>query len=117
MVRAAIEGLYIGKCTITQHQEVFNYVTKVTAFKDVVLCEDEPCRLSFSTVASDNNTDTVANVRQVVKLFIRPELVINAGSKIVVTQNNRTTKYKASGQAAVHTNHQEIVLELEDNRA
>lgn len=117
MVREAIESLYIGKCTITQHESVFNYVTKVTSFKDVVLCEDEPCRLSFSTVVSDNNTETVAEVRQVVKLFLRPELVVNAGSKIVVTQNGRTVKYTASGQPAVHTNHQEIVLELEDDRA
>lgn len=117
MVRSAIESLYIGICSITQHQKVFNFITKQTSFEDVILCENEPCRLSFSTLASDDETETVANVKQVVKLFLRPELVVNAGSKITVTQNGRTTKYMASGQPAVHTNHQEIILELEENRA
>ena len=117
VVRKAIECLYVGRCVITNSQAVFNEATKRTTFKDVVLCENEPCRLSFSTVSEASQTDTAANVSQVVKLFIRPELEIKAGSKITVTQNGRTVKYIASGQPAVHTNHQEIVLSLEGDKA
>ena len=117
MVRKAIESLYIGKCTITNSQPVFDPVTKRTTFKDVVITENEPCRLSFSSVKEASQTSTVANVSQVVKLFIRPELVIAAGSKITVTQNGRTTNYVASGEPEVHSNHQEIMLALEDNKA
>lgn len=116
-VRKAIESLYVGLCSITNSQAVFDETTKRTTFKDVVLVENEPCRLSFSTVKETSQTETVGEVGQVVKLFIRPELEIKAGSKITVTQNGRTTKYIASGQPAVHTNHQEIVLVLEDDKA
>ena len=116
-VRKAIEHLYVGRCTITNSQPVFDETTKRTTFKDVVLVENEPCRLSFSTVSETSQTDTIANVSQVVKLFIRPELEIKAGSKISVTQNGRTINYITSGEPAVHTNHQEIVLSLEGNKA
>lgn len=117
MVRKAIESLYVGRCTITNSQAVFDPVTKRTTFKDVVIAENEHCRLSFSSVKEASQTSTIANVSQVVKLFIRPELVIAAGSKITVTQNGRTTKYVASGEPEVHSNHQEIILTLEDQKA
>ena len=117
MVRQAIESLYVGKCTITQRKKKFNYLTKVTSFEDEVLCENEPCRLSYSTIAPSENTDTIAIVKQVIKLFLRPELEVAAGSKITVTQHGRTTTFVASGQSAVHTNHQEILLKLEDDKA
>lgn len=117
MIRKAIESLYIGKCTITNAQEVFDPVTKRTAFKDVLIVESEPCRLSFSSVKEASQTSTVANVSQVVKLFIRPELDIKAGSKITVTQNGRTVRYVASGAPEVHSNHQEIILTIEDDKA
>ena len=117
VIRKAIERLYVGRCHITNHQKMVDPVTKITSFQNVVLCENEPCRLSFSSVKSSNETDEVTEVAQVVKLFLRPELIVQAGSKITVTQNGRTTEYIASGQSAVHTNHQEIVLELKEDRA
>ncbi len=117
MIRKAIEQLYVGRCRITNRQKTVDPVTKITSFKDVVLCEDEPCRLSYSTISRSSDTDTITNVNQVVKLFLRPELVVDAGSKITVTQNGRTTNYVASGQSAVYTNHQEILLGLGDNKA
>ena len=115
--RKAIESLYKGVCIVSNSQKVFDSVTKRTTFQDVVIVENEPCRLSFSNVSEASQGSTVATVSQVVKLFIRPELEIKAGSKITVTQNGRTTKYVASGQPAVYTNHQEIVLTLEDDKA
>ena len=51
---------------------------------------------------------------QTIKLFISPLVNVPAGSKITVTQNNQIQVYKASGQPAVYTNHQEIELELFD---
>jgi hypothetical protein len=50
-------------------------------------------------------------------LFIRPDLEINPGSIIEVTQNGRTTKYKRSGKPAVYTYHQEIRLTLYEEYA
>ncbi|BBM48390.1 hypothetical protein JMUB3933_1906 [Leptotrichia wadei] len=54
---------------------------------------------------------------QVVTLFISPEVYIPPGSMIEVTQNNVTKRYKHSGISAVYTNHQEIVLEVEQEKA
>lgn len=114
MVRTAIESLYVGVCTITNSQKVFNYVTKRVTFEDVVICENEPCRLSYSSISTADYDKKTSAVEQIIKLFVRPELEVAAGSKITITQNGRTVTYKASGQPAVYTNHQEILLRLDD---
>lgn len=111
-VREAIESLYDGKCTITEHQKV-KKENKSTGFRDVVVLEDVPCRLSFKTINNTNQTDTAASsVAQVTKVFLAPEIQVKPGSKLTVTQNNVTTEYKSSGEPAVYSTHQEIVLEL-----
>lgn len=117
MVRKALESLYKGRCKITEIRKATDPVTKRVTFTDVVTVENEPCRLSFSSVANAVQGNEVANVAQVVKLFIRPELTILAGSKIEVTQNGVTSKYVASGKPAVHSNHQEVVLTIEGDKA
>lgn len=112
--RKAIESMYDGTCTITEYQKVKN-ADKSTGFKDVVVLEGQPCRLSFKTINQTNpNENGAAAMTQVTKLFIAPEIQVKAGSKITVTQNGVTTEYKNSGKPAVHTTHQEIVLDLFD---
>ena len=49
---------------------------------------------------------------QTTTLFISPDVVIEPGSKIVVTQNGKTVAYKQSGEPALYNTHQEIILEL-----
>ena len=117
VVREAIESLYVGRCTIYQSQKIVNPKTKRTTTQNVLLCENEPCRLSFESKRSADYDGVVSKIVQSVKLFLKPELVVLAGAKIEVSQNGRTTKYKASGQPAVYTNHQEILLELDDDKA
>lgn len=110
--RKAIESFYDGKCTITEHQKV-KLANKSTGFEDVVVLEDEPCRLSFKSVTATNQTDTAAStVVQVTKLFLAPEIEVKPGSKLTVTQNDVTTEYQNSGKPAVYATHQEIILEL-----
>ena len=111
MVRAAIERLYKGKCTIAEFQPVKDPVTKVTSKQEVNVLTDQPCRLSFKNISSTSAGDA-ATVNQIVTLFIAPEIVIKAGSKITVTQNGVTTAYTRSGQPAVYSNHQEVILQL-----
>lgn len=117
MVRKAIESLYKGVCTVYQYKSVVDPVTKRTSVKEVVSCVDQPCRLSYKNKVSANESNTISSVSQTIMLFVAPELSIPAGSKIVVTQNNVVKTYVASGQPAVYTNHQEIVLEIEDDVA
>ena len=83
----------------------------MTDFQEVTVLEDQPCKLSFETLTSSPG-DPVATVSQSVKLFISPDVVIKAGSKIIVTQHGRTTEYSNSGVPAVYPTHQEIMLIL-----
>lgn len=113
--------LWIGKCTIYEYREIKDEDTYETTHDLVPVVIDEPCRLSQANTYSDKS-DTTKNdygipfISNVIKLFIRPDLIIKSGSVIEVTQHGRTEKYKRSGEPAVYSNHQEITLELyEDN--
>ena len=109
--RKAIESLYDGKCTITERQKK-QKENKSTGFQDVVVHEDVPCRMSFKTINSTNQTDTASAVVQIIKVFLAPEIKVKPGSKLTITQNDVTTEYKSSGEPALYSTHQEIILEL-----
>lgn len=115
--RKAIESMYDGVCTISNYQNIEDPITFVTELNEVEVIKDQPCRLSYSSIPSTTQTDTINAVSQSIKLFIAPEVNIPAGSKIVVTQNGRTTVYKQSGQPAIYSTHQEINLELYEDEA
>lgn len=108
--------LWTGLCTIYEYTSVTDPDTYQTTQKMVVVLENEPCRLSYRHEQATNIQSGAAVVSQSITLFIRPDLVINPGSVIEITQNGVTTKYKGSGKPAVYTKHQEIILHLyEDN--
>lgn len=116
MVDNPLAKLWLGKCTIYEYQDVTDPETYQTTKKQVPVLVDEPCRLSYNHEQATNISNGAAVVSQSITLFIRPDLKIKNGSVIEITQHNVTEKYKGSGQPAVYTNHQEIVLQLyEDN--
>ena len=115
--RKAIESMYSGFCDIYEYRKVKDSVTEITAVAESQVVEKQPCLITFSVLQSAAQSDSVSSLVQSIKLFIAPEITINPGSKIVVTQNGRTTEYKNSGQPAVYTTHQEINLELYEGRA
>ena len=110
-VRKAIEKMYIGTCTIIEHQKV-KKENKSTGFQEVVVLENQPCKLSFEKITNTNQTQTAALVVQTAKVLIAPEIQIKPGSKLTITQNNVTTEFKNSGEPAMFGSHQEIILEL-----
>ncbi len=112
LARKAIEDTYSGSCTIRGYRESKEEKTRFTKEEEVTVLEKQPCRVSFQKIASAAQTETAAAVSQEIKLFLAPEIVVKSGSKIVVTQNKRTTEYVASGEPAVYPTHQEIILEL-----
>ena len=114
--REAIHSMWDGLCTAFENKKSKDKYGIVNSEK-VEFCRDVPCRLSFKTISQADQTGLGANVSQVVKLFISPEVYILPGSTIEVTQNNVTRKYKHSGISAVYTNHQEIILEAEQEKA
>lgn len=109
--------LWTGRATIYEYQDAVDPITHQTTQEEVVVLSDEPCRMSYNYEQSTNMQSGAAVVSQSIRLFIRPDLVINPGSVIEITQHGVTQKYKGSGSPAVYCNHQEITLELYDNEA
>lgn len=106
-----IERLYNGKCTVTEYRDQKDPITKVTRKQEIPSIIEQPCRLSYKNILSTKQ-DGAPIVKQSVKLFISPNVQIKPGSKITVTQNGITRDYQSSGEPAVYSTHQEIVLEL-----
>lgn len=117
MVTNPLAKLWVGRCTIYEYQNVTDPETFQTTQQQVPILEDEPCRLSYNYEQATNIQSGAAVVSQSITLFIRPDLVISPGSVIEITQNGITEKYKGSGQPAVYTNHQEIILLLDKENA
>lgn len=110
--RKAIESTYSGLCQVIEYGAVRDEASKITRQAEAVVLENVPCRLSFEKAPAAVQTDTAAAVGQSVKLFLAPEVVIKPGSKIIVEQNGRRDEYAASGEAAVYSSHQEVMLEI-----
>ena len=98
--------------TIVERQEKKDEITKRTEFEEVIIHQDIPCRLSFSSKNTTNEIDNGFDVTQQIKVFCAPELNIKPGSKLIITQNNVTNEYVHSGKSATYSAHQEISLEL-----
>ncbi|HBG4995188.1 TPA: hypothetical protein KQF71_003263, partial [Clostridioides difficile] len=105
--RKAIEMLYRDKCTIVEYQPIKDPITKRTNNKEVVVLENQPCKLSYKNITSATD-GKVAKLEQTIKLFISPNIEIKAGSKLIINDK----EYVRSGESALYPNHQEIILEL-----
>ena len=103
---------YDGVCTIVEYSNVTDPNTKRTTQKEITVVENQPCNLSFEKISTVIQTDTAATVTQGTKLFLSPEITVKSGSKIIVEQNGIKTEYAASGEPAIYSEHQEIMLEL-----
>lgn len=122
MVKNPLALLWTGLVTIYEYKNITNPDTFQTTQELVAVVEDEPCRVSFGEHAyafgrTIEINDGAPSVMQTITLFVRPDLKVGAGAVIEVTQNNVTTKYKRAAQPAVHSNHQEILLELYEDHA
>lgn len=116
--RKAQESLYTDTCNVYESSSVKNSVTGITTpSDDVLIIENQPCRLSISSSPAATKSDDSNNTVQVIKIFLAPELSIKAGSKILVTRQGVTQKYKRSGIPALYKSHQEIILELAQGKA
>lgn len=110
--RAILEETYDGSCNVYGLIHEKNPKTKVMESREVLLFSNLPCHLSYSGETAATSSSTLNTVQQGIQLFLAPETHIEAGSRIEVTQNQRTENYVQSGKAAVYTSHQEILLEL-----
>lgn len=110
--RRAQESTYEGLCTIVAYRSRTDNETGLTGLAEEIEAEDIPCRLSFEKLTVAAQSETAAAVTQGVKLFLAPEVKVDSGSRIIVTQEGLTSEYQASGVPAIYPTHQEIMLEL-----
>ena len=116
MVNNPLAMLWIGKATISEYKETTDPETFQTKHNLVPVVVDEPCRLSYGRASTTAVAEGVPYITQTITLFISPEVAIKEGSVIEVTQHGRTTKYKRASKPEVHSQHQEVLLEVyEDN--
>ena len=113
LARIAQERLYEDTCTIYSYEKSTNDKTHITSTQKIVSCENQPCRMSFSSIPAAGDTRVPDTLSQSIKLFLSPDITVKAGSKITVTRAGVSTTYKNSGMPAVYSTHQEINLELE----
>lgn len=112
MHRKALEETYDGVCTIYERKPQEDPETGDTVFKEVLVWENIPCHLSYSSVPATGESDTGAVVAQTTRLFLAPEEEIKPGSRIEIAQQGVTGSYSRSGKPAVYSSHQEIELVL-----
>lgn len=111
MVRKAIEVMYQDKCDIIEHQKV-KKPNGSTGFEDVTVMSDVPCRLSFKSAPSTNETDSASAVIQTIEVFLAPEITVKSGSKLVIKHLDSSVEYTNTGVAAVYNTHQQIALDI-----
>ena len=105
-----LEILYTDRCDIYNWESVKDPTTKVTEHKKFLRYENIPCRISFKSITSVNQTTYEPILTQVVKLFLSKDIEVNAGSEIVVYRSGKVFQYKCSGMPAKYSSHQEIIL-------
>ena len=97
-----LQKLWRDTCSIYNFEKVKDPKTKTTEFKEVLVQENIPCRISFQNISSTTETPSIAVTNQVIKLFL--------SNKVEIKEN-----YKASGIPAIYSVHQEVIL-VTDNK-
>lgn len=110
--RRALEVLYEDSCTVYEYKDVTDEKTNRTKKKEIPVLEDIPCKLSFESMSTTGEKEMAAEKKISTKLFLSPDVVVNAGSKIEVTHAGETVAYSNSGVPGKFFSHQEIELKL-----
>lgn len=114
--RKAIESLYDCTCNVSGYEDYKDPVTKETRQVPKDKCINQPCKVSKQRLSKNNQTDTVNKITYEIKLFISPEIEINQGDIIVVTNKLGVKEIYNAGEGFPYTNHQEVIL-LKEGRA
>lgn len=111
IARKAVEELYEGVCSVVEYQK-YTRENRSTGYREVLVAENLPCRLSYRRKTAADQTEGGAAVGQEITVFLAPETEIKPGSKLIITQNGITEEYQCSGKPAVYQTHQEVYLEI-----
>ena len=112
-MKEVLAFLYDKKCTVYEYITSRDAITGIDSTKEYEKYNDVPCKISYESIPNTSQTDTGASLTQSIRLFCSPDYDIQPGSKI----SCQGKVYKASGEPAVYTAHQEIKLILEQEWA
>lgn len=107
----ALQKLWTGRCDVFVREDAVNPANGRNEPEEVLKLADVPCRISFQSIPAAVEQESAARLQQTVRLFLAREYLIPPGSKIVVRQNGAAGVYACSGEPAVYSCHQEIMLE------
>lgn len=112
-IRKAIESLYDCTCNITggTKEKVKDPITKETKLVPKIKYENKPCRVSKQSLSKNKQTDTVNKVVYELKFIISPELDINQGDIIEVTNKFGNKEKYIAGEGFPYNSHQEVILD------
>ncbi len=111
MVKSILESMYQDTCDVIEHHKV-RKPDGAMAFEDVTVHSSIPCRLSFKSPSTTNNTESASAMYQQIEVFLAPDVEIKAGSKLVITHLGKASEYKNTGEPSVYKTHQEILLDI-----
>jgi len=109
-MKKALEKTYDSTCDVKILKP--NKINGITKMEESTILSNIPCKVSFSNISKNDETDKESKTSQIIKLFLSPEYKIEPGSKLVISKNNISTIYKNSGVPAIYDTHQEIMLEV-----
>lgn len=104
--------MYTDVCNVYNQQKI--KVNNKTKFENVLVIENEPCRLSYDNPKIAVQTESSTNLSNNVKLFISPDIEVVEGSRIEVVREGKPYQFKCSGMPSMYPTHQEIKLELSE---
>ena len=79
--RKAIEATYFGTLTVTELQKVKNEKSKLMEESEVVVLQDQPCRLSFEKLQTAIQSESAATITQSTKVVCFPGCNHQSGVK------------------------------------
>ncbi len=115
-LRKDAERLFNCRCSVYEKEEYKNEAG-ITRHREVLVLEDIPCRVSYSTGMLFNklnsgkrDKDAVKNPLYV-KIFTAHDILIKPGSKIAVTNEKGEHTFYHSGERAEYLSHNEVLVE------
>lgn len=114
--KATLGALHTDRCSVYAHIPRVDETTHETVYKEDAVYTDLPCRLSYS-VSREVQDGTTPDVQQQITMFLAPDYDIPPGCRIAVTRFGRTVDYTRSGEAKRYDTHQEIAMELWEDKA
>ena len=71
-----LQKLWRDTCSIYNFEKVKDPKTKATEFKEILVQENIPCRISFQNISSTSETPSIAITSQVYKIILSNKVEI-----------------------------------------